>query len=119
MRRMLALVLALVMTMALVACGGDKTTTSTPGTSTPGTSTPSTTTPGTTTPGTTTPSTTEPSKPAEPVVDPDADKYGGDLKVVSSSAHTSFDPHQSDFGQVGNCTITMHIYESFRIFPPL
>ena len=120
MRRILALVLALVMTMALVACGGDKTTTSTPGTTTPGTTTPSTTTPSTTTPSTTTPSTTtpsttEPSKPAEPAVDPDADKYGGDLKVVSSSAHTSFDPHQSDFGQVGNCTITMHIYEGIGI----
>ena len=51
MKRALALILALVMTMALVACGGDKTTTSTPSTTTPGTSTPST---------------TEPSKPAEP-----------------------------------------------------
>ena len=50
MKRALALILALVMTMALVACGGDKTTTST---TTPSTST-------------TTPSTTEPSKPAEP-----------------------------------------------------
>ena len=108
MRRILALVLALVMTMALVACGGDKPT------STPS-STPS--------------NPTEPSKPSEPAkpsdpakptepakpVDPDADKYGGDLIVVNSSAHTSFDPHQSDFGQVGNCTITMHIYEGIGI----
>ena len=50
MKRAIALILAMVMTMALVACGGDKTTTST---TTPSTST-------------TTPSTTEPSKPAEP-----------------------------------------------------
>ena len=35
MKRTLALILALVMTMALVACGGDKTTTSTPSTTTP------------------------------------------------------------------------------------
>ena len=41
MKRALALILALVMTMALVACGGDKTTTSTPSTSTPAASTPS------------------------------------------------------------------------------
>ena len=40
MKRTLALILALVMTMALVACGGDKPTTSNPGTSTPATSTP-------------------------------------------------------------------------------
>ena len=39
MKRILALILALVMTMALVACGGDKATTSTPSTSTPSTST--------------------------------------------------------------------------------
>ncbi|MBE6961367.1 MAG: ABC transporter substrate-binding protein [Ruminococcaceae bacterium] len=42
MRRALALILALVMTMALVACGGDKPTTSTPGTDKPATSTPGT-----------------------------------------------------------------------------
>lgn len=57
MRRALALILALVMTMALVACGGDKPTTSTdkPATSTPSTSTPATP-----------DKPTEPSKPAEP-----------------------------------------------------
>ena len=53
MKRTLALILALVMTMALVACGGDKATTST----TPSTTTPSTTTPTTPSTGTTTSST--------------------------------------------------------------
>jgi len=49
MKRALALILALVMTMALVACGGDKPTTSTPATPDKSTTTP-----------------TEPSKPTEP-----------------------------------------------------
>ena len=66
MKRALALILALVMTMALVACGGNKTTTSTPSTSTPATSTPSTTEPSKPAETPTTP--TEPAKPAEPKI---------------------------------------------------
>ena len=66
MKRILALILALVMTMALVACGGDKTTTSTPSTTTPSTSTPSTTEPSKPAETPTTP--TEPAKPAEPKI---------------------------------------------------
>lgn len=66
MKRALALILALVMTMALVACGGDKTTTSTPSTSTPATTTPSTTEPSKPAETPTTP--TEPAKPAEPKI---------------------------------------------------
>ena len=61
MKRALALILALVMTMALVACGGNKATT---GTTTPSTSTPAASTPGTTEPG----KPAEPAKPAEPKI---------------------------------------------------
>ena len=104
MKRILALILALVMTMALVACGGDKATTSTttkPGTSTttPGTST---TTPGTTEPGTTT------EKPAE---DPDAWKYGGDLVIGTSNTWNTFDP-QNCGGILGPCLISLHLFET-------
>ena len=111
MKRTLALILALVMTMSLVACGGDKATTST---TTPGTST---TTPGssTTTPGTTTePSTgttTEPSKPAE---DPDAWKYGGDLVIGTSNTWNTFDP-QNCGGILGPCLISLHLFETWAI----
>ncbi|MBE6962722.1 MAG: hypothetical protein E7445_09770 [Ruminococcaceae bacterium] len=72
MRRALALILALVMTMALVSCGGDKTTGSTPGTPDKSTTTPGTPDKSTTTPGTSEkpsdPKPTEPEKPAEPKI---------------------------------------------------
>ena len=102
MKRALALILALVMTMALVACGGDKATTSTkPGTS----STPSTTTPGTstTTPGTTT---------EQPAADPDAWKYGGTFIAASSNATTSLDPTDGG-GSLGNSRWMHAIFEGF------
>ena len=104
MKRTLALILALVMTLALVACGGDKATTST---TTPGT-TPGTTTPGTTTPGTTTETGTTTEKPVE---DPDAWKYGGDLIVGNSNSWTSFDPHQQSASSLGNTYMYMHYAE--------
>ena len=66
MKRALALILALVMTMALVACGGDKTTTSTPGTSTPSTSEPSK--PADPSKPAETEKPAEPAKPAEPKI---------------------------------------------------
>ncbi len=65
MKRALALILALVMVMALVACGGNKSTSST---STPGTSTPGTSNPSTSNPSTSNPSTPEPVTPAEPKI---------------------------------------------------
>ena len=93
MKRTVALILALVMTMALVACGGDKPTTSTPGTSTPATSTPAT-----------------PDKPTEPAVDPDAGKYGGELIMCSNNATSTVDPHEN-IGSLGNSRWMQHIFE--------
>ncbi len=102
MKRALALILALVMTMALVACGGDKPTSSTPTTTDPATSTPTTTDPATSTPA---------EKPAE---DPDAWKYGGDLIIGTGNQATIIDPHQNN-GTLGNVYIALHVYESFGI----
>ena len=99
MKRTLALILALVMLMALVACGGDKPTSSTP----------------------TTPSNpTEPSKPSDPAKpadpekpaeDPDAWKYGGTFIAASSNATSTQDPHDGA-GSLGNSRWMSHIYES-------
>ena len=106
MRRTLALILALVMTMALVACGGDK--------------------PATSTPGTTPSQPSEPSKPAssggvslEQIETPkeaesDAEekaRYGGDLIVGSSNATNTMDVHQTN-GALGNTRYLSHIYEN-------
>ena len=65
MKRTLALILALIMTMALVACGGDKPTSSTPS-STP--SNPTSSTPATPDKPTEPEKPTEPDKPAEPKI---------------------------------------------------
>ena len=108
MKRIIALILALVMTMALVACGGDKLTTSTPTTpSTPGN-------PTTSTPSTTNPSTSTPATPDKPVEDPDAWKYGGDLVVGTANAWNTFDPVNTN-GILGPCLITLHVWEAFAI----
>ena len=107
MKRIVALILALVMTMALVACGGDKPT-STP--TTPGTpSAPSTP----AEPG----KPAEPSKPAEPEkpVDPDAWKYGGELIIGTSNAWTSFDPHQTTQSGLGNKYSILHYTEGMVV----
>ena len=113
MKRTLALILALVMTMALVACGGDKATSSTP--STPSTSTPGTTTPSTPTPGTT----TEPSKPAEPTLTKaeqlkkdNADKYGGEFNVIFGGTSPTMDFHSSNAGSLYVNRFALHIYEN-------
>ena len=99
MKRTLALILALVMTMALVACGGDKPT-STPSTpSNPATSTPAT-------PGT--------DKPAEPAVDPEAGRYGGELIMCSGNATSTQDVHQG-MGSLGNQRWMLHIYENLAV----
>ena len=100
MKRIIALILALVMTMALVACGGDKPTSSTPtNPSTP--SNPTTSTPGT-------------DKPAEPA-DPDAWKYGGDLVWGTGNAWTSFDPHQQSQSSLGNKYMILHYAEGLAV----
>jgi len=99
MKRTLALILALVMVMALVACGGDKPTSSTPTTpSNPTTSNPSTSTPGT-------------DKPAE---DPDAWKYGGTFIAASSNATSTQDPHDGA-GSLGNSRWMDSIYEGLLV----
>ena len=97
MRRILALLLALVMTMALVACGGDKPASSIP-TSTPGTSTPATSTPA------------NPDKPAEPAVDPEAARYGGELVMCSNNATSTMDAHDG-ISSLGNSRWMIHIFE--------
>ena len=88
MKRTIAFILALVMTLALVACGGDKPT-STPAISDP-------TKPATS--DSAKPATSDPAKPAEPekpAEDPDAWKYGGDLIIgVGDTTWTCFDPAQ-------------------------
>ncbi|MBE6961739.1 MAG: hypothetical protein E7445_04710 [Ruminococcaceae bacterium] len=109
MKRALALILAMVMTMALVACGGDKPTSSTPSNpSNPSNPTQSSkpSNPTTSTPGT--------DKPAEPA-DPDADKYGGDLIYGTSNAWTSFDPHQQSQSSLGNKYAIMHYTEGMSV----
>jgi len=98
MKRTLALILALVMVMALVACGGDKPTSSTPTTpSNPTTSNPAT------------PSNPTTSTPAE---DPDAWKYGGTFIAASSNATSTQDPHDGA-GSLGNSRWMDSIYEGF------
>jgi len=106
MKRTLALILALVMTMALVACGGDKPTTSDPGTSNPGN--PSTSTPGTSTPA-------DPEKPmtaAEKLKAENADKYGGDMISVFSGVSPTMDFHSSNSGSLYVNRFALHIWEN-------
>jgi len=105
MKRIIALILALVMTMALVACGGDKPASSTP--TNPDTpSNPTASTPGTTNPGTST------DKPAE---DPDAWKYGGDMVIGTGNAWTSFAPHQDSVSSLGNKYMAAHCIEGLAL----
>ena len=111
MKRTLALILALVMTMALVACGGDKTTTSTPGTSTPSTST--------TTPSTPSNPSTGTDKPAEPTLSKaeqlkkdNADKYGGEMNIIFGGTSPTMDFHSSNAGSLYVNRFALHIYEN-------
>ena len=105
MKRIIALILALVMTMALVACGGDKPTSSTPTDPSSPTQSSKPTEPGN--PAASTPA----EKPAE---DPDAWKYGGDLVIGTANQPTIIDPHQNN-GTLGNVYLALHVYESFGI----
>ena len=102
MKRTLALILSLVMTMALVACGGDKPTTSNPGTSTPATSTPATSTPGTAEPTLTK---------AEQLKKDNADKYGGDMVSVYGGQAPTMDFHSSNAGSLYTNRALLHVYE--------
>jgi len=79
MKRTLAMILAIVMTMALVACGGDKPT-STP--SDPATSTP------------VQQGTAGLNKPDEPVPADPAVKYRDHVEIATSAVPTSLDPYQ-------------------------
>jgi peptide/nickel transport system substrate-binding protein len=100
MKRLVALLLALVMVFALVACGGDKPT-STPADK-PASSTPST------------PSDpakpADPAQPEKPAEDPDAWKYGGTFIAASSNATSTMDPHAGG-GSLGNSRWMNHIFE--------
>ena len=102
MKKALALILALVMVMGLVACGGDKPT-STPADK-PASSTPST------------PSDpakpADPAQPEKPAEDPDAWKYGGTFIAASSNATSTQDPHDGA-GSLGNSRWMDSIYEGF------
>ena len=109
MKRIIALILALVMTMALVACGGDKPTSSTPSTSNPTTSTPATTNPGTSTPST-------PAEPtltkAEQLKKDNADKYGGEMVAVFTGVSPTMDIHSSNAGSLYTSRFAMYVWES-------
>ena len=103
MRRTLALILALVMTMALVACGGDKPATSTPGTTPSESSKPASS-------GGITLEQIETPKEAESDAEEKA-RYGGDLVVGSSNPVNTIDTHQTS-GSLGNTRVMIHIYEN-------
>jgi len=94
MKRIIALILALVMTMALVACGGDKPTSTPTNPSTPS-------------------NPTEPSKPADPSTPAEttltkaeqlkkdnADKYGGEAVVIFGGQSPTMDMHSSNAGSL-------------------
>ncbi len=98
MKRQIALLLVLVMSLSLVACGGPA-------------------------PGST-PDKSAPSKPAESVkpsepnqpADPDADKYGGDLVVAYGNSVAHLDPHQQTASQLGIKGVTLHVWEGLGIY---
>ena len=107
MKRALALILALVMTMALVACGGDKPTSTTTPTN-PGTST-------TTPSDTTKPGTDKPAEPtltkAEQLKKDNADKYGGDMISAFGGQSPTMDYHSSNAGSLYVNRFLLHVQE--------
>ena len=103
MKRIIAMILVVVMALALVACGGGSTgstSTSKPA----GTETPAGT-------GTT----TDPAKPlskAEQLKKDNADKYGGELNVVYGGTSPTMDFHSSNAGSLYTNRFALHIYEN-------
>lgn len=93
-KKLTALLLAAIMTLSLAAACGNDTPAETP------------TEPAATTPAATTPAATEP-------VDPDADKYGGSMKIGHGNAPTSMDPHYST--TLGDEQWYYHVYESLAV----
>ena len=103
MKRIVALILALVMTMALVSCGGDKPTSSTP-------SNPTTSNPGTSTP-------TEPVTltKAEQLKKDNADKYGGDMVSTYGGQAPTMDYHSSNAGSLYTNRALLHVQEAMLV----
>ena len=104
MKRIIALILALVMTMALVACGGDKPTSSAPSN------------PSNPTTSTTNPSTDKPAEPtltkAEQLKKDNADKYGGEMVCLLTGAAPTMDFHSSNAGSLYVNRTLLHVYEN-------
>ena len=116
MKRIIALILALVMTMALVACGGDKPTSSTP------------TNPTNPSNPTQSSKPTEPSKPADPAkpAEPaltkaeqlkkdNADKYGGEMVCVMGGVAPTMDVHDAKADSLYVCRYTNYVYENMIV----
>jgi len=98
-KKLIALLLAAMMMLSLAAACGNKTPAETP-------TTPTTPAPPTPAETPTTPAATEPA-------DPDADKYGGHLKVGHGNAPTCMDPHSGTI--LGDQQWYYHVYEPMAI----
>ena len=98
MKKMIALLMAAMMLLSLAAaCGNDA----------PAETPTQPTTPAPTTPAPATPTTPAPTQPA----DPDADKYGGDLVISTTSVSNTLDPHHSA-GATSNYQWMQNVYET-------
>ena len=99
MKKLIALMMAAMMLLSVAAaCGSEPAPTPTePAATTP-------TTPAATTPAATTPAATQPA-------DPDADKYGGDLVISTTSVSNTLDPHHSA-GSTSNYQWMQNVYET-------
>lgn len=99
-KKLIALFMAAMMLLSVAAACGNKTPAETPTQPT----TPAPTTPAETP---TTPAPTEP-------VDPDADKYGGELNVGTANATNTMDLHKNS-GTVGNLQWSLHVFEPLAV----
>ena len=98
MKKLIALLMAAMMLLSLAAACGNDAPAETPTTPTS---------PAPTTPAPTTPTTPAPTQPA----DPDAEKYGGDLVIATSSVSYTMDPHHSA-GATSNYQWMQNVYET-------